>query len=190
MARNRSQFQKGLSEAGFASLCGTEDRCRAALALWRWPNGFVCPGAEEQTTTPSGRASSTNAILSAANFADGGHRLRLHEGSADHLVSRHVPDHANQAGYLLDRAWPPSRHDTDDRLESAPRPCGSPARGASSTVALRWTTPTSAESAAVQVQSRHSRQDTSWRRFKPMKKAGPAGSSSPAFWSIQFNGHR
>jgi transposase-like protein len=43
MARNRIQFQKGLSEAGFATLYGTEDRCRAALALWRWPDGFVCP---------------------------------------------------------------------------------------------------------------------------------------------------
>lgn len=182
MARNRNQFQKRLSEAGFASLCGTEDRCLQHLRSGAGRMGSSALRAEEQTTAPSGRASSTNAIPSAANFADGGHRLRLHEGSADHLVSRHVPDHANQAGYLLDRAWPPSRHDTDDRLESAPRPCGSPARGASSTVAWRWTTPTSAESAAVQVQSRHSRQDTSWRRFKPMAKAGPAGSSSPAFW--------
>lgn len=43
MARNRIQFQKGLSEAGFATLYGTEDRCRAAVAVWRWPNGFVCP---------------------------------------------------------------------------------------------------------------------------------------------------
>jgi transposase-like protein len=43
MARNRIQFQKGLSEAGFVALYGTEDRCRAALALWRWPDGFVCP---------------------------------------------------------------------------------------------------------------------------------------------------
>lgn len=43
MARNRIQFQKGLSEAGFATLYGTEDRCRTALSIWRWPNGFVCP---------------------------------------------------------------------------------------------------------------------------------------------------
>lgn len=43
MSRNRIQFQKGLSEAGFATLYGTEDRCRAVLAVWRWPNGFVCP---------------------------------------------------------------------------------------------------------------------------------------------------
>jgi hypothetical protein len=30
MARNKVQFQKGLSEAQFASLYGTEDRCREA----------------------------------------------------------------------------------------------------------------------------------------------------------------
>lgn len=43
MARNRIQFQKGLSEAGFASLYGSEESCREALARWRWPNGFICP---------------------------------------------------------------------------------------------------------------------------------------------------
>jgi len=43
MARNRIQFQKGLSEAGFAALYGTEELCRAALSRWRWPDGFVCP---------------------------------------------------------------------------------------------------------------------------------------------------
>jgi ribosomal protein L37AE/L43A len=43
MARNRIQFQKGLSEAGFQALYGEEDRCRAAVAAWRWPDGFVCP---------------------------------------------------------------------------------------------------------------------------------------------------
>ena len=43
MARNRIQFQKGLSEARFAALYGTEELCRAAVARWRWPDGFVCP---------------------------------------------------------------------------------------------------------------------------------------------------
>lgn len=43
MARNRIQFQKGLSEAGFLALYGSEDACRAAVARWRWPQGFVCP---------------------------------------------------------------------------------------------------------------------------------------------------
>ena len=43
MARNKVQFQKGLSEAQFASLYGTEDQCREAVMRWRWPQGFVCP---------------------------------------------------------------------------------------------------------------------------------------------------
>ena len=43
MARNRIQFQKGLSEARFAILYGSEEKCREALVRWRWPDGFVCP---------------------------------------------------------------------------------------------------------------------------------------------------
>ena len=43
MARNKVQFQKGLSAAQFAALYGTEDQCRDAVTQWRWPSGFVCP---------------------------------------------------------------------------------------------------------------------------------------------------
>lgn len=43
MARNPVQFQKGLSEADFATRYGTEDQCRTALGRWRWPAGFQCP---------------------------------------------------------------------------------------------------------------------------------------------------
>jgi ribosomal protein L37AE/L43A len=43
MARNSVQFQKGLSEAGFEELYGTEAKCRAAVIAWRWPDGFECP---------------------------------------------------------------------------------------------------------------------------------------------------
>src|SRR4051812_14182137 len=43
MARNRVQFQKGLSEAAFDELYGTEDKCRAVVMASRWPNGFACP---------------------------------------------------------------------------------------------------------------------------------------------------
>src|SRR6266849_9614608 len=43
MARNKVQFQKGISEAQFAVLYGTEDQCREAVMRWRWPSGFVCP---------------------------------------------------------------------------------------------------------------------------------------------------
>jgi ribosomal protein L37AE/L43A len=43
MARNSVQFQKGLSEAAFGELYGTEAKCRAAVIAWRWPDGFECP---------------------------------------------------------------------------------------------------------------------------------------------------
>jgi transposase-like protein len=43
MARNRVQFQKGLSEAAFEELYGTEEKCRAVVMASRWPNGFECP---------------------------------------------------------------------------------------------------------------------------------------------------
>jgi len=43
MARNAVQFQKGLSEAAFGELYGTEEKCRAAVIAWRWPDGFECP---------------------------------------------------------------------------------------------------------------------------------------------------
>lgn len=43
MARNRVQFQKGMSLSGFLTHYGTEDQCHAALVAWRWPKGFVCP---------------------------------------------------------------------------------------------------------------------------------------------------
>ena len=43
MARNAVQFQKGLSEATFDELYGTEAKCRAAVIAWRWPDGFECP---------------------------------------------------------------------------------------------------------------------------------------------------
>src|SRR5450631_1553955 len=43
MARNRVQFQKGLSEADFDKSYGTEEQCHAALVAWRWPGGFECP---------------------------------------------------------------------------------------------------------------------------------------------------
>src|SRR5208282_2273436 len=48
MARNKVQFQKGLSEAEFDELYGTEERCHAELARLRWPNGFECPARSGQ----------------------------------------------------------------------------------------------------------------------------------------------
>ena len=36
-------FQKGLSEAGFEAVYGTEEKCRAVVIASRWSNGFECP---------------------------------------------------------------------------------------------------------------------------------------------------
>src|SRR5947209_475655 len=46
MARNKVQFQKGLSEAAFDALYGTEEKCRAVVIASRWPNGFECPACD------------------------------------------------------------------------------------------------------------------------------------------------
>jgi ribosomal protein L37AE/L43A len=43
MAKNRIQFQKGMSLSDFMARYGTEDNCRKALFHFRWPDGFVCP---------------------------------------------------------------------------------------------------------------------------------------------------
>jgi ribosomal protein L37AE/L43A len=43
MARNKVQFQAGLSMAEFTRRYGTEDQCHAALVVMRWPDGFACP---------------------------------------------------------------------------------------------------------------------------------------------------
>ena len=43
MARNKVQFQKGLSLNEFIKRYGTEALCFDALYNWRWPNGYQCP---------------------------------------------------------------------------------------------------------------------------------------------------
>src|SRR6201984_3818381 len=57
MARNKVQFQKGLSETQFAILYGTEDQCREVVMRWRWPSRFVGPvGAGEHHSFVKTRA--------------------------------------------------------------------------------------------------------------------------------------
>ena len=43
MAKNKIQFQKGLSLPDFLACYGTEEQCRKKLFNLRWPKGFVCP---------------------------------------------------------------------------------------------------------------------------------------------------
>ena len=42
MARNKVQFQKGVSLNDFIKQYGTEDQCFDALYAWQWPKGFQC----------------------------------------------------------------------------------------------------------------------------------------------------
>lgn len=42
MARNKVQFQKGISLSEFLKDYGTEVQCFDALVRWRWPEGFRC----------------------------------------------------------------------------------------------------------------------------------------------------
>jgi hypothetical protein len=43
MAKNKIQFQKGMSFKDFMIRYGTEERCREELFRLRWPKGFECP---------------------------------------------------------------------------------------------------------------------------------------------------
>jgi hypothetical protein len=43
MARNKVQFQKGISLSEFLQKYGTEEQCFDVLYAWRWPQGFQCP---------------------------------------------------------------------------------------------------------------------------------------------------
>lgn len=43
MARNKIQFQKGMSLAAFLEKYGAEAQCATALYTWRWTEGFKCP---------------------------------------------------------------------------------------------------------------------------------------------------
>ena len=69
MARNKVQFQKGLSEARFAILYGTEEQCREQVFGWRWPSGFVARSAAGSVT-----AWSKPARFTSVPPVDGRHR--------------------------------------------------------------------------------------------------------------------
>ena len=55
MGRNPIQMQKGLSLSELHDTYGTEAQCKAAVRLWRWPDGFVCPGCGSREHTIVGR---------------------------------------------------------------------------------------------------------------------------------------
>ena len=101
MARNKVQFQKGLSEAQFAVVYGTEDQCREAVMRWRWPSGFACPVcAGEHHSFVKTRALLPVYRLSTADIRDRRNDFRGDQGAVVHLVLRHVPPHSEQGRHL------------------------------------------------------------------------------------------
>lgn len=43
MAKNKVQFQRGLSMVEFFEQYGTVEQCEESVRGWRWPQGFKCP---------------------------------------------------------------------------------------------------------------------------------------------------
>ena len=74
MARNKVQFQRGLSDVEFERLYGTEEKCREALFSWRWPARLRVSGLRGLGALRAGEAC-TVAVqrLPHPDVADGGH---------------------------------------------------------------------------------------------------------------------
>ena len=117
MARNKVQFQKGLSEAQFASLYGTEDQCREAVMRWRWPSGFICPVCGASITASSRPAHFPVYRLSTAEILDRRNDFRGDQSAAGDLVSRHVPPHPEQGRDFQHRVGTPDWGHPDHSLE-------------------------------------------------------------------------
>ena len=120
MARNQVQFQKGLSEASFAEIYGTEEQCHAALVKWRWPNGFECPGCQGAdhcvVTRGARRLFQCNACRKQTSVKAGTF-LRFEQAAAAHLVQDDLPGHPIKEGHFQYRTRStPWRH-PDGRLD-------------------------------------------------------------------------
>src|ERR1019366_8366931 len=93
MARNKVQFQKGLSEAQFDELYGTEERCHAELARLRWPHGFECPDLWRPRPL-RGQARRAPALpmqrLPQADLDEGRNYFRIQQAATAALVQSHV----------------------------------------------------------------------------------------------------
>lgn len=55
MARSSIQFAPGMTLGEFFERFGREEQCREALARWRWPDGFRCPGCGSRDHSVVGR---------------------------------------------------------------------------------------------------------------------------------------
>ena len=115
MSRNMVQFQKGLSDARFDEMYGSEEQCHAALVQLRWPDGFECPDCR-------GHGHSLGAPLvpvqrlPQADLRQGWNHIRLQQAAAAHLVQGYLSLDAIQERHLQHRTGSPARRHPDDSL--------------------------------------------------------------------------
>ncbi len=125
MARNKVQFQKGLSEAGFEALYGTEAKCRAVVIGSRWPNGFECP-------VCGGRAYCE--VTTRGLFQCSACRHQASPIAGTIFASTHLPlrlwframYHLTQSKQGISSWDCPGPVDTDDAFQRGVRPCRRP----------------------------------------------------------------
>ncbi len=100
-------------------LYGTEETVSRRSRSWRWPDGVSSArsaAAASIASSVSRRLYQCNACRRQTSLT-AGTIFDVDQGAADDLVPRHVPDHADQAGHLLDRTRPPARRHADDGVE-------------------------------------------------------------------------
>ncbi len=85
MPRNKVQIQKGLSDAQFEALYGTEEKCRAAPFAWRWPEAFVRLAVETVRNRVEAAGCVAGRTFSSKLKAD---YLERHRVRRDRVVSR------------------------------------------------------------------------------------------------------
>ena len=89
MARNKIQFQKGLSERQFRASYGTEEQCRAALAAWRLASRFRLPALRRPAMLrDQGAQALPVRLLPPSGFLDRRHHLPFHQAGPDRPGSR------------------------------------------------------------------------------------------------------
>jgi ribosomal protein L37AE/L43A len=121
MARNKVQFQKGMSEAQFDNLYGTEAHCRDALVRWRWPQGFECPAC-------TGRAHCIVERGARILFQCNACRKQTSVKAGTVFASSKLPlrlwframsfDDPIQEGHFQHRAWTAPRRYSNNRLDT------------------------------------------------------------------------
>ena len=118
MARNRVQFQKGLSEPEFERPYGTEEQCRAAGRGIALAEPVRVSGVRRDAAQRRQNARTLSVQrLPGADFADRRNDLRLDQVDTARMVPGPLSSDPDQAGDLQHRAWSTSRGDADHRLD-------------------------------------------------------------------------